>query len=559
MASSKDYWEKRAIEKLTEAEIKSEPYLKQIYGIYTSAQRQTVSEIQHLYRIYYSENKWDTTALNAIAPSGDLVKFYNQLRVAGLEKRLPERFNGRLSRLELLNAQLWLEAKKVGLKQNEVETTAHTNTIKDAYYRSIYDSAKKLGATEAFSTLDDKTVNKILRTKFAGANYSERIWGNTDKLADSLQAVIGKAVALGQSPEVTARMIRERYGVSQHAAMRLVRTETSYFENLSTVEAYKEMGLEKFQFIATLDMRTSDICRSMDKRIFSMKSAKVGENVPPLHPWCRSTITPYLGKDYKINERVARDPSNDKNYYVQGDMNYGSWHKSLVDRFADKLNHRVTITGVSDAGMVATDFGVSFDAFSMLDIDDVLVDEIAKNAETLMNAHPELQAWAKSQGKDGLIISGTKPSKMGYGTIARTRQWLSNRKSPEINLNKLYYKSAKKLSSTVFKGVRSKHFMPATDYKNYTFYHEFGHFIENYLLRKNNTDSAARRIMNDIIDIAVRQTKTDRNTVLAQASKYARSKASGREFFAEAFANLQSGRPNAIGKAMKTYLEQELK
>lgn len=557
--NSKDYWEKRAIERLTRAEVRSEPYLKKIYGIYTSAQKQTVQDIQHLYHIYYAENKWDTAALNAIAPSGDLVKFYNQLRAAGLEKRLPERFNGRLSRLELLNAQLWMESKKVAQKQNEVETQAHSATIKDSYYRAIYDSAKKLGATEAFSTLDDKAVNKILKTKFAGANYSERIWKNTDKLADSLQEVIGKAVALGQSPEVTARMIRERFGVSQYAAMRLVRTETSYFENLATVESYKEMGIEKFQFIATLDMRTSDICRSMDKRIFSMKSAKVGENVPPLHPWCRSTITPYLGSEYKVNERIARDPSNDKNYYVQGDMTYANWHKSLVDRFANKLNHSVTITGVSEAGMVATDFGVTFDAFSMLDVDDVLVDEIAKNAETLMTAHPELQAWAKSQGKDGLIIRGSKPSSMGYGTIAKTRQWLSNRKSPDILFNKRYYKSARSLSSTVYKGVRSKHFMPATDYKNYTFYHEFGHFVENYLLRKNNTDSAARRIMNDIIDIAVRQTKTDRNTVLAQASKYARSKAHGREFFAEAFANLHSGRPNAIGKAMETYLKQELK
>lgn len=557
--NSKDYWEKRAIERLTRAEVRSEPYLKKIYGIYTSTQKQTVQDIQHLYHIYYAENKWDTAALNAIAPSGDLVKFYNQLRAAGLEKRLPERFNGRLSRLELLNAQLWMESKKVAQKQNEVETQAHSATIKDSYYRAIYDSAKKLGATEAFSTLDDKAVNKILKTKFAGANYSERIWKNTDKLADSLQEVIGKAVALGQSPEVTARMIRERFGVSQYAAMRLVRTETSYFENLATVESYKEMGIEKFQFIATLDMRTSDICRSMDKRIFSMKSAKVGENVPPLHPWCRSTITPYLGSEYKVNERIARDPSNDKNYYVQGDMTYANWHKSLVDRFANKLNHSVTITGVSEAGMVATDFGVTFDAFSMLDVDDVLVDEIAKNAETLMTAHPELQAWAKSQGKDGLIIRGSKPSSMGYGTIAKTRQWLSNRKSPDILFNKRYYKSARSLSSTVYKGVRSKHFMPATDYKNYTFYHEFGHFVENYLLRKNNTDSAARRIMNDIIDIAVRQTKTDRNTVLAQASKYARSKAHGREFFAEAFANLHSGRPNAIGKAMETYLKQELK
>ena len=132
--NSKDYWEKRAIERLTRAEVRSEPYLKQIYGIYTSAQKQTVQDIQHLYRIYYAENKWDTAALNAIAPSGDLVKFYNQLRAAGLEKRLPERFNGRLSRLELLNANYGWRAKKslrsrMKWKHRHILPPSRTHTI----------------------------------------------------------------------------------------------------------------------------------------------------------------------------------------------------------------------------------------------------------------------------------------------------------------------------------------------------------------------------------------------------------------------------------------------
>ncbi|MGL5051574.1 MAG: minor capsid protein, partial [Fusobacteriaceae bacterium] len=40
--------------------------------------------------------------------------------------------------------------------------------------------------------------------------------------------------------------------------------------------------------------RTSDVCKSLNGKIFKIKDAKVGINCPPLHPFCRSTLVVVL-------------------------------------------------------------------------------------------------------------------------------------------------------------------------------------------------------------------------------------------------------------------------
>lgn len=481
--NSKDYWEKRALEELTSAEMKAEPYMKKIYGIYTDAQRQTVKSIQHLYQTYYAENKWDTTALNAISPSGDLVKFYNQLKAAGLEKRLPERFNGRLSRLELMNAELWLSAKKVAQKHNEIETTAHSNTVKDAYYRTVYDSAKKLGATEAFSTLDNKAINKILRTKFAGANYSERIWGNTDRLADSLQEIIGKAVALGQSPEVTARMVRERFRVSQYAAMRLVRTETAYFDNYSAVEAYKEIGIEKLQFIATLDMRTSDMCRAADKTIIPINKAKIGENVPPLHPWCRSRVTAYFGKDYKINERIARDPKTGKNYFIQGDMSYPAWRKTIENI----ANRNKTSAKINSASFNAERVRMAESEPIYKPFSDEEIMHLDESAEQVINLAPREEDYAL-ENYTGLTFDPI--NKYLYGTYEGNANIIQDIKALDSLLER--FKTPR--DATVFRAIRKK------DYAKYIEGGEGTKFVQKGFVSTSTKEHIAKEFLDHYIE-----------------------------------------------------------
>ncbi len=546
---SSEYWAKRSLERTTAAEMRSAPYLKMIQRTYRETAKYMTGSIQRLYAAYYSSagKTFDIATLQDIAPRGSLTKLKSDMERLGLDTRLPDNYRGRINRLQLMNLQAWAEVKKAALQEQNLSRKMYGSAVEDAYYRTIFDTANKLGKTQTFSTLDTKTVNKVLSTKFYGKNYSERIWTNTDTLANNLNEIISKAVATGQPQEVTIREIQERFSVSASNAARLVRTEICYFENQGELESYREIGVEKFKFLATLDSRTSEICRNMDGKIFSVKDAKQGVNVPPLHPYCRSTIVPYISKELEPKQRIARDPATERNYYVQGDMNYESWHKSLVEDIAHKIDSRVPITGITKVGMIKTGMGVNFDAPRLTKIDGDLLRDTVNSADHLLNMFPNVKEWVEEQG--GLVITSTNS-----GAIATT-----NRNKPIISLSNNYYHVMKKLLNTTFKGAKRGWFMPTANYKSYTFTHEFGHLLENYLLRGKNTEAEARRIRSDIISIAARESKLNRKEVLKLASKYALQNNNPREFFAEVFANAFMGKPNALGKAMRTYLKGEMK
>lgn len=545
---SSEYWAKRSLERTTAAEKRSVPYFQMIQRVYRDTAKYMTTSIQQLYAAYYgtTDNKFDIATLQDIAPRGSLRKLKADMERLGLDTRLPDYYKGRMTRLQLMNLQAWAEVQKATLQEQAISREMYSSTIEDAYYRNIFDTAKKLGKTPTFSTLDTKTINKVLDTKFYGKNYSERIWSNSDRLAGELNEIIGRAVATGQAQAKTIREIQERFGVKMSDAARLVRTEICYFENQGELESYKELGVEKFKVLATLDSRTSDICREMDGKIFSIKEAKQGTNVPPLHPYCRSTIVPYIGKEFEPKQRIARDPATERNYYVQGDMNYEAWHKSLVEGVAHKINKRVPIVEITKAGLVKTGIGVNFDAPRLTRVDGDLLRDTVNSADHLLKMFPNVKEWVEEQG--GLLITGMD---RGGGTIASTL-----RAKPVINLNIRYYGSIKKLLNITFKKSKQKWFMPTSTYKGYTFIHEFGHLVENYLLRGRNTDAAADRIKNAIMDIAVQQSGLNAKKVASLLSKYGTK--NSREFFAETFANAFSGKPNALGKAMKTYLKGEI-
>ena len=323
------YWQKRSEQRLTESERTSEKYAKQTRKVYQEAQRQTVLELRKMYEAYYKKDEgFDMQALRSIAPSGDIKRFQAQMREAGLSTYLPDNYKGRMTRLELLNAQMWAQAKMAATKHDAIETVAHKKVYEDTYYKTAYDISKGIGGTpSSFSTLDTRTVNRVLSAKFQGKNFSERIWGNTDILAKQLKEKLAVAIATGQSLDKTSRDIRERFGVSKYYADRLIRTESNYFHNVATLDSYRSMGIEEFQFVATLDRRTSEVCQHADGKVFKVKDAIVGVNVPPLHPNCRSTIVPYL-KNYQQKTRIYRDPETGRNKYTYN-VGYSEWAASI--------------------------------------------------------------------------------------------------------------------------------------------------------------------------------------------------------------------------------------
>ena len=327
MAKPSSYWDKRAIKRLTDAEKQSEEYIKRIQKMYDRANRNIQRDIENIYRNYSKNTGLDVQSLKTLLTKTETKKLWDELKAKGLDKYVKENYKARISRLEKLQAQIYAKAKEIYPEEQKAHTMCYNGVINDSYYKAIYDTQMGIGYDFAFSKIDDNMVTALLNERWSGKNYSQRIWGNTDILAESLSEIIGGAMVSGQSMQKTARQVRERFNVSKYYAERLVRTETNHFNNEADAMAYEEMDVDKYVFLATLDTRTSTICQNLDNKVFDLKDRQTGKNYPPMHPNCRSKTRAYMGEEIeKTLKRRARNPITGKNEIIDN-IPYSEWAK----------------------------------------------------------------------------------------------------------------------------------------------------------------------------------------------------------------------------------------
>jgi SPP1 gp7 family putative phage head morphogenesis protein len=94
--------------------------------------------------------------------------------------------------------------------------------------------------------------------------------------------------------------------------------------------------IKKVRFVATLDSRTSTLCRSIDGKEYPIDKGPR----PPFHLQCRTTVTAVLDDRFKILDegatRAARDESGSV-YKVPADQTYYSWLKDQPAQFQDSV------------------------------------------------------------------------------------------------------------------------------------------------------------------------------------------------------------------------------
>ena len=325
MAKPSSYWDKRAVRRLTDAEKQGEAYSKRIQKIYDQANKNIQRDIENIYANYSKATGMDVQSLKELLTRTETQKLWDELKAKGLDKYVKGNYKARISRLEQLQAQIYAKVKDVYPKEQELNTDCYKGVMSDTYYKSIYDAQMGVGYDFAFSQLDDNLVKSVLSERWSGLNYSQRIWGNTDILAQTVSEIIGGALLSGQSYAKTSRQIRERFGVAKYYADRLVRTECNHFHNEADYMAYEEMGVDKYVFIAVLDTRTSQMCQELDNKVFELKEKKEGVNFPPIHPNCRSTTRAYMGEEIeKTLKRRARNPVTGENEVIDN-MSYKEW------------------------------------------------------------------------------------------------------------------------------------------------------------------------------------------------------------------------------------------
>lgn len=341
MLKSSNYWDKRAIERLTSAETMSEEYIKRIKAMYNQAYRNIEKELKSIYKNYSKETGLDVQKLKELLTKRETDKTWKTLKRQGLDKYIKSNYKSRISRLEQIQAQIYAKAKQIYSKEELTHTMCYKGVINNSYYKSVYDTQIGTGYDFAFNKIDTNVLDTMLNERWSGKNYSERIWTNTDILAESLSETIGSGLLSGQSIEKTAKQLRDRFNVGKYYSERLVRTETNHFNNEADAMAWEEMGIKEYVFVAVLDSRTSKMCQANDNKKYLYKDREVGVNYPPLHPNCRSTTRGYLGEEAeKQLKRRARNPFTGKRELIDN-MSYKEW-----------LNDKNIITGKNNKEMV---------------------------------------------------------------------------------------------------------------------------------------------------------------------------------------------------------------
>jgi SPP1 gp7 family putative phage head morphogenesis protein len=193
----------------------------------------------------------------------------------------------------------------------------------------LYEVQRGINVGWNVASVDENLLSKVIGKPWTadGKNFSERIWGSKSQLISSLHTNITQMCMLGQSPDKAIRNIEKSFGSSRYQASRLVMTESAYFGSIARKDALKELDVEEFEVVATLDSHTSDMCQDMDGQHFPMSDFVVGVTAPPFHPNCRTTTCPYFADDEGM--RVARD-DNGNRVYVPSNMTYKEWKGEFV-------------------------------------------------------------------------------------------------------------------------------------------------------------------------------------------------------------------------------------
>lgn len=232
-----------------------------------------------------------------------------------------------ISRLMVLKRYIRKQANTIKQYQQTHMERLLINTSALAYNKTIFNISKNIGFVIDFQKMPQKKINKLLHHNWLGSNFYKRIQNNCGKLQDKVESVLTDGILRGKSIDYMAEELTKISHYGKKASEQLVRTEASHFNNQFELEAYKELDIEQYVFLATLDSKTSTACRDLDGKVFPLNSAEEGVNFPPMHPRCRSTTMMYYDQDTLANLKRRAKTKDGKRIILDKFTTYREWEK----------------------------------------------------------------------------------------------------------------------------------------------------------------------------------------------------------------------------------------
>ena len=400
-----DYWERRAARNMWRYMEDAEKTAEEIKKLYQRGYRYLAEEINQIFeRFRDAHNLTDEDArqlLNTMQSPTDLHELKEKLKQTTdseekaelLAKLESAAYQHRIQRFQSLVDQIDTIMTQTYKAELKIAEDACQRLAEDVYYKTIYQVQKQTGLGFSFSLIDDAAIKKAMSLKWYGKNYSERIWVNTDRLAEKLKEELMVNFITGRTNREAAESVQFEFAKGMQNVRRLVRTESCYLANQMEMKAYEECEIEKYRFVATLDLKTSDICRELDGKVFLVSERQPGKNCPPMHPYCRSTTICDIGEDELARmARRARNPETGRTETVPASMTYKQWYDEKVRGHPDaelnekKIKHQ------------------SADKKQYQRYKDVLEDDAPKTLDDFQNMkYTESEKWEKLKKKRSIF------------------------------------------------------------------------------------------------------------------------------------------------------------
>ena len=328
-----NYWEKRALENKLNVIENEEDYLKRITSIYNHANKQIDEKLAKVYARYAKENNLTLEEAYQILPKKMETEYKNDV-MDYISKAKDPSYKDYLLNQSIMHKHSVLDQLRTEMRNAiydiDIEETGGKFLEKiftNSNYKAQFDNNE-----EAFAKVDKEKIQNLLKENWSGGgNFSELIWKDREKLVKALDDLVVKGLAVGDNYDKMSDKLAKRMDTSKSNAKRLIMTESARMENEGLLSYYQRIGAKQLIFVATLDMKTSEICRAMDGQIIPVEEARIGLNVPPLHPYCRSVISPH----YEGNEpgdRVYRDVETGKTKKGR----YRTYKEYLEEELGDK-------------------------------------------------------------------------------------------------------------------------------------------------------------------------------------------------------------------------------
>ena len=303
-----EYWTERALQQEQNAQIVADRYMAQIGQSFADYKHQLVSEIEKFYARYAVDNKMTHAEAKQYLTDKERREFKHvtleRFREMALNPDTPTPlldalgYRHRISRKEALLAEIERLTAELYGKPDGIHDKV-TEALSDVYIKGKIHQAKNLahfGIIEK-PILGVDAVKHKMGSNWSGKTFSTNVWGHEEATYKAIRDILNKGLTGGWSIDRMARALSDRTGVAYHRADTLVRTETTFYNNLATLDTIKELGGDHYEIVAVLDSRTSEICRLENHEVHSVKEYEPGRTAPPFHVRCRSTIRPAVKSD----------------------------------------------------------------------------------------------------------------------------------------------------------------------------------------------------------------------------------------------------------------------